>query len=133
MCVCPKPETEFPILCAMVFFFCIQGFQMRGGCLFCWYWLNCWTLLFKLSFHKDCSLLFHSFYIIINFHGLIENKLFTVFIVCLFVQYIFHGSLQHPKTESIGMKCLKKIKGKTPKLLIIIYKISLLSITLSFT
>ena len=32
--------------------FCIQWFEMKGGCLFCWYQLNCRPSLFKLSFNK---------------------------------------------------------------------------------
>jgi hypothetical protein len=31
-------------------FFCVQWFEVRGGCSFCWYWWNCWPSLFKLSF-----------------------------------------------------------------------------------
>ena len=30
-------------------FFCVLWFEVRGGCPFRWYWLNCWPLLFKLS------------------------------------------------------------------------------------
>jgi hypothetical protein len=32
--------------------FCVQWFEVRGHCLFCWYWLNGWPSLFKLSFHN---------------------------------------------------------------------------------
>ena len=35
----------------IVFFFYVQWVEMRGDCLFCWYWWNCWPSLFKLSFH----------------------------------------------------------------------------------
>jgi hypothetical protein len=35
----------------MVFFY-VQWFQVRGDCLFCWYWWNCWSSLYKLSFHN---------------------------------------------------------------------------------
>ena len=27
--------------------------SMNIACSFCWYWWNCWPLLFKLSIHKD--------------------------------------------------------------------------------
>jgi hypothetical protein len=27
--------------------------SMNITCSFCWYWWNCWSLLFKLSIHKD--------------------------------------------------------------------------------
>ena len=27
-------------------------FAFRGDCSFCWYWWNCWPLLFKISFHN---------------------------------------------------------------------------------
>ena len=33
-------------------FLCVQWFEVRGDCSFCWYWLNCWPSLFKLSFHN---------------------------------------------------------------------------------
>ena len=33
--------------------FCyFQWFEVRGDCLFCWYWWNCWSSLFKLSLRK---------------------------------------------------------------------------------
>jgi hypothetical protein len=32
-------------------FFHVQWFEVRGGYLFCLYWRNCWTSLFKHSFH----------------------------------------------------------------------------------
>ena len=28
--------------------------KVRGYCLFCWYWWNCWPSLHKLSFHSMC-------------------------------------------------------------------------------
>ena len=31
-------------------FFHVQWAEMRGDCLLCWYWWNCWWSLFKLSF-----------------------------------------------------------------------------------
>ena len=31
---------------------CIQWFEVRRGCLFCWHWWNCSLLLLKLSFHN---------------------------------------------------------------------------------
>jgi hypothetical protein len=36
--------------------FCVQWFEMRGGCSFRWYLWNCWSSQFKLSFHntKPC-------------------------------------------------------------------------------
>ena len=36
------------IIFSMVFF---VFSKLRGDCLFCWYWWNCWPSLFKLSFH----------------------------------------------------------------------------------
>jgi hypothetical protein len=32
------------------FLVCVQWVEMRGDCLFCWYWWNWWPLLCKLSF-----------------------------------------------------------------------------------
>jgi len=28
-------------------------FAMRGECLLCWYWWNCWPILLKVSFHSN--------------------------------------------------------------------------------
>ena len=44
------------VLCPMSCFYCVQLFQVRGDCLFCWYWWNCWPSLFKLSFHNVVEL-----------------------------------------------------------------------------
>ena len=32
---------------------CISEQEMRGDCLICWYWWNCWPTLFKLSFYNE--------------------------------------------------------------------------------
>ena len=32
---------------------CFQWVKVKGVCSFCWYWWNCWPLLFKLSFHNS--------------------------------------------------------------------------------
>jgi len=45
-----KPRPGFPTLNVVVF--CVQRFEVKSGCLFCWYWWNWWPSLFKLSFHK---------------------------------------------------------------------------------
>ena len=37
---------------SVLVFFYVQWFQVRGDCLFCWYWWNCWSSLYKLSFHN---------------------------------------------------------------------------------
>ena len=38
--------------------FCVQWFEMRGGCSFRWYLWNCWSSQFKFSFHNEvCHLL----------------------------------------------------------------------------
>ena len=29
----------------------VQWFEVRGHCLFCWYWWNCWSSLSKCSFY----------------------------------------------------------------------------------
>jgi hypothetical protein len=34
------------------FFFGVQWVKVRHDFLFCWYWLDCWLSLFKLSFHN---------------------------------------------------------------------------------
>ena len=50
--------------------FCVQWVKVRGGCLFCWYWWNCWPSLFKLSFHHlsaDNCIKIHSVFKIINY------------------------------------------------------------------
>jgi len=38
------------IICSGLF--CVQWVKVRGDCSFCWYWLNCWPSLLKLSFHN---------------------------------------------------------------------------------
>jgi hypothetical protein len=50
ICVRPKTVTGFPMPYVMVFFV-FKWFEVRGDSSFCWYWWNCWPLLFKLSFH----------------------------------------------------------------------------------
>ena len=32
--------------------FYVQCIEVRGDCLFCWYWWNCWQSMFKFYFHK---------------------------------------------------------------------------------
>lgn len=39
-----------------------QWFEVRGGCLFCWYWCNCWLPLFKPSFHNYLLKCFHFYF-----------------------------------------------------------------------
>ena len=34
-------------------YFRVLWVKMRGDCLFCWYWWNCWLSLIKLSFHNN--------------------------------------------------------------------------------
>ena len=33
-------------------FFSVQWFEVRGDYSFCWYWWNCWSSHFILSFHR---------------------------------------------------------------------------------
>ena len=49
LCACHKPWRGFPTPDVVVFF--VLSEKVRGDCSFCWYWLNCWPSLFKLSFH----------------------------------------------------------------------------------
>jgi len=38
----------------MVMFLCSMSLsEVRGDCTFRCYWCNCWSSLFKLSFHND--------------------------------------------------------------------------------
>ena len=46
--VCPKIGPRFPMSYVVVFF-CAQWGKARKDCSFCWFWWNCWPLLFKLS------------------------------------------------------------------------------------
>ena len=48
VCVLPKPGTGFH----MSWSFCVQWFEVRVGCSYCWYLCNCWPSLFKLFFDK---------------------------------------------------------------------------------
>ena len=53
ICACPRPGPRFPTPYSVLFcFFYVQWDKMRGDCLRCWYWRNCWPWLFKLSFHN---------------------------------------------------------------------------------
>jgi hypothetical protein len=47
LCACSKPGPGFPTSYIWVFF-CFRWVEVRGDCLFCWYWWNCSPLLFKL-------------------------------------------------------------------------------------
>ena len=49
-CACPKPGSGFLMSCHGLF--CVQWFEVKVDCLFCWYLWNCWWSLFKLSFHN---------------------------------------------------------------------------------
>ena len=50
LCACPKPWWGFQTSYVVVFWFYVQWLKVRAGCLFCWYYWNCWPSLFKLSF-----------------------------------------------------------------------------------
>jgi len=41
---CPNTGPGFPMSYVVVF--CVQLFEVRGGCSFCWCWWNCWQSLF---------------------------------------------------------------------------------------
>jgi hypothetical protein len=36
----------------MIFFFLCSVFEVRHSCSLCWHWWNCWSSLFKPSFHN---------------------------------------------------------------------------------
>jgi hypothetical protein len=44
------------VICCCLFFY-DQHVELRGYCLLCWYWWNCWPSLFKFSFHIICPIL----------------------------------------------------------------------------
>jgi hypothetical protein len=46
-------ELDLAFVYVMVFFFYYQWFEMRDDSYICWYWWNCWTLLFKRYFQND--------------------------------------------------------------------------------
>ena len=63
VCVCTMPRIN-PSVCVCLYhaasrisnvicrgLFHVYWFEVRGYCLFCWYWWNCWPSLFKISFH----------------------------------------------------------------------------------
>jgi hypothetical protein len=48
-----KTWPEFPyFIWHGHFFLCVQRVKARGDCSLCWYWWNCWPLLFRLSFYN---------------------------------------------------------------------------------
>ena len=79
---CPKPVPGFPTLDVLVFIV-VSDFEVRGDCLFCWYWWNCWPSWHAPSFHSNIS------------HRIIEYKedyWLNLFMSC---------KLQHGKLEGI--------------------------------
>ena len=52
-CACPKPGPGLPTSYVVVFLYAVSSVTIRGDCLFCWYWWNCWQLPIKLSFDQN--------------------------------------------------------------------------------
>ena len=48
LCLSTARTWIFNAICHDIF--CVQLFESKGDCFFCWYWCNCWPSLFKLSF-----------------------------------------------------------------------------------
>ena len=49
------PNQDLDFQCHMSWSFLCSTFDVRGGCLFCWYWWNRWLSLFELSFHNHTT------------------------------------------------------------------------------
>jgi hypothetical protein len=48
----PEARTWiYNVICRCPLFYFLYV-KVKGDCLFCWYWWNCWPSLFKLSFHN---------------------------------------------------------------------------------
>jgi hypothetical protein len=45
-------KPEYAEKTNLTFVYCVQLGMVRSDCSFWWYWWNCWSSLFKLSFHK---------------------------------------------------------------------------------
>jgi hypothetical protein len=54
ICGCAKPVPKCPTLYVLVFIV-VSDVEVRGDCLFCWYWWNCWPSWLKPSFHNNMS------------------------------------------------------------------------------
>ena len=56
---CPSPIKTWisNTICGCLFY--VQWFEVRDGCVFCWYWLSCWLTVYKLSIHNSVSLIFY--------------------------------------------------------------------------
>jgi len=50
----------------------VQWFEVRGYCLFCWYWWNCWPSLVKLSFH-NIGRNFSNFFFVAQIHTTVRD------------------------------------------------------------
>ena len=46
----PVPSQDLDLHLNMSWSFLVQCFELKGSCLFYWFWRHCWPSLFKLSF-----------------------------------------------------------------------------------
>jgi hypothetical protein len=89
VCGWPKPVPEFPTLLILVYIM-VSDVEVRGDCLFCWYWWNCWPSWLKPSFHNHIS------------HRIVENKKYHWLSIFMF------WKLQHGKLERISYLQMSK-------------------------
>jgi hypothetical protein len=54
-CACPMFASGLPTS-FVSWSFCVQWFEVRCGCLLCWYWWNCWPSLYDFLFFNDLEL-----------------------------------------------------------------------------
>ena len=97
----PVPSQYLDVLVFIV----VSDFEVRGGGLFCWYWLNCSPSWLKLSFHNHIS------------HKVVEYKndhWLNIFMFCK----LQHGILKEFDTY----RCIRLVKSlNTPGLIDIIW------------
>jgi hypothetical protein len=89
VCGWPKTVPEYPTLYVLVFIM-VSDVEVRGDCLFCWYWWNCWPSWLKPSFHNHIS------------HRIVENKKYHWLNIFMF------WKLQHGKIEIISYLQMSK-------------------------
>jgi len=52
-CIKPGPGLPTSYVEVPFFFISLSWVEVRGDCSFYWYWWNCWTSLYKLSFQNS--------------------------------------------------------------------------------
>ena len=82
-CLCLFQASTWISTLHVLVFIVVSDFEVKGDCLFCWYWWNCWPSWHTSSLHNNIS------HIIIEYK---EDHWLNLFMFC---------KLQHGKLEGI--------------------------------